>query len=226
MRRTIQKLALSGACLFAGITALQAQGEPVERKSRVPYAASARYTVSVEPLNFLLSGGAPRVNIEKRIGRKEWVGVSATGYWMPANHDYGWETMDSGFESFSHLKGFGLGGTCKYYFLPVLFAGAGASYSHFNVQYPGFGFYEYVEDGLTYYEFRQQEQHQYFNRYAGNACVGVHTFRHAFFVEVTLGIGYSHSFYDASRARYDGFYGFGYRGFYPTFGFKMGLNLK
>ncbi|MDR3269039.1 MAG: hypothetical protein LBT83_08240, partial [Tannerella sp.] len=96
----------------------------------------------------------------------------------------------------------------------------------YDVQYPTADFYGYVEDGLTYYEFGTRDTHQHFNRLATNACVGVHTFRHAFFVEVTLGLGYAYGFYDESKRRYNEVYGFGYRGLYPVFGLKLGVNLK
>jgi hypothetical protein len=45
-------------------------------------------------------------------------------------------------------------------------------------------------------------------------------------VEVTLGLGYAYGFYDESKRRYNEVYGFGYRGLYPVFGLKLGVNLK
>ena len=197
-----------------------------------------QYAVSVEPLH-LINGGL-RLNLEKKGDQNDWLEMSLTGYLLPhrdmqAIHRNWWDqdiggysTANTDFDWISGLHGLGAGAAYKHYFPGThCMISTGLSYNWYNVEYPGYDFQRYVEDGLPLYHYTLIYEHQSFQKLAVHVTGGIRTFfRHKFFMEFYGGIGYTHSFYDSNKRNFnDTMFGYGYRGVYLTAGVKIGLNL-
>jgi hypothetical protein len=85
-----------------------------------------------------------------------------------------------------------------------------------------------MEDNLDFYEYCYQDIRQIFNKFTACFAVGARSaFRHAVFVEYSLGLGYAYSIYDKNKEAYDRtVFGFGYNGIYPAVNIKVGFNIK
>ncbi|GHT56851.1 hypothetical protein AGMMS49982_23870 [Bacteroidia bacterium] len=240
-------------CLFLGGACLHAQeqgslGEGVAGQARNDGKDNANdkgkgdaelpnYAVSVEP--FYLFNGGLRLNVEKRLSAREWVELNVTGYilsyreitesglYLSDPEEGGHVTSNSDFYRFTELSGFGLGGTYKYYAWKTIYFSANVAYTYYNVGYLDWNFLPYEEDGLVFYEYGSQNTHQQFNKVLGNLCIGVRSFfTHKYMIEFYGGLGYAHSFYNPDKRAYnETSFGFGYKGVYPVFGMKLGLNI-
>jgi hypothetical protein len=223
MNQSIKYLIFSCLCLLGEINLLNAQ----DYEEKLP-----NYTFSVEPL--LLYNGGLRLNFEKQLKPRHWLGINITGYLMPYDsvsedyYDSSWITSNSDFDSFLELKGLGLSGAYKYHFNSTYFVAAGISYTYFDVGYQDYVYHRYEEDGLTLYDYGLRDMHQYFHKATGSLCFGIHSnFHHAFYVEPYLGLGYAYSLYDKDKKPFNKtIFGFGYKGTYITAGVKLGFNIK
>jgi hypothetical protein len=203
---------LSCAGIFSGQTANAQEKYPA-------------YTLSFEPL--YLFNSAMRINLEKQITPRNWLGINLTGYYLPHDPD-GFETFNSELQSINGLKGIGIGGTFKNYYARKWFIELGAGYTFFDVQNKSYGFREFHEDGLPFYEYGYIDKHSYFRKVMANFTVGLHsTFHQHFFIEPYAGLGLTHSFYDKSyEEKYNSIiFGFGYKGTYPVLGIRLGFNI-
>ncbi|MDR1524194.1 MAG: hypothetical protein LBS79_02910 [Tannerella sp.] len=184
------------------------------------------YTLSFEPLYLFNSG--MRINLEKQIAPRNWLGINLTGYYLPYDTESGHGTFNSEFESIDGLKGIGIGGTYKYYYARKWFMELGAGYTFFDVRNDGYGFRKFREDGLPFYEYVYTEKHSYFRKVTANFSIGLHsTFHRHFYVEPYAGLGLARSFYDKSYGeKYNAtIFGIGYRGTYPVLGIRLGFNI-
>lgn len=199
---------------------------------------TAQYAISFEP-NHLLNGGL-RLNLEKKIRANDWMELNMTGYYLPnrsiqSNHDYSWwwngddySTSNADFGYISGLSGLGIGGTYKHYFFFPFSINTALSYNWYNVEYMGYDFYPYTEDGLTFYDSKWANVHQPFHKLAMHVALGIRSsVERPFFVECYAGLGGAYSFYDENKRNYNQtMFGYGYRGFYLTMGVKLGFNLR
>jgi hypothetical protein len=207
-----------------------------ELKAQTEEKKTARYAISFEP-NHLLNGGL-RLNIEKKIHPTDWIELNLTGYYLARNggksNNYwlwasnGYYISNSHFESISGLSGLGIGSTYKHYFPSSIIINTALSYNRYNVEYPGFDFIPYKEDGLTFFEYRRANVHQPFHKLAAHVALGARsTFERLFFVEGYAGLGVAYSFYDENKRNYnETMFGYGYRGIYLTIGIKLGFNIR
>jgi hypothetical protein len=213
MKRIFQCFIFACAGVFYGLTA--------NAQEKYPYA------LSFEPS--YIFNNALRINLEKKITKSNWLGINLTGYYWPYDPEYGYGTSNSDFQSVGGLKGLGIGGTFKNYFARKWFIELSAGYTFFDVQNESYGFREYIENDLTFYEYGYMDkQHYYFKKVTTSFSIGIHsTFRQAFFVEPYIGMGLAHSFYDRSyQEKYnETMFGFGYRGPYFLLGVKLGFNI-
>ena len=207
------------------------QAQPEEE--RMP-----QYAISLEPMH-LLNGGLG-LNLEKKIRPDHWVELNLEGYYLPHGEEIhvedflfwswyegGYTTLNTNFDRISGLSGLGIGTTHKYYFFQRYMVNTAFSYNWYNVEYAAYNFYPYMEDGLTFYDYKWANTHQAFHKLRLHVAIGVRSkFKHAIFMETYLGLGYAYSFYNQDkRAFNDTMFGYGYRGFYSTVGIKLGLNL-
>jgi hypothetical protein len=184
--------------------------------------------LSVEPL--YIFNNAMRINLEKKMTAKDWLGLNMTGYYAPYGPDgYGSATSNSDFLRVDKLRGIGIGGTYKRYFARICFINLGADCTFFDVQNNDeYGFRKFREDGLVFYEYGLIDTHSYFKKLTTNVNFGIHsTFHRVFFVEPYIGMGVAYSFYDSSYPeKYnETMFGFGYRGAYLSMGVKLGFNI-
>ncbi|MFV0417625.1 MAG: hypothetical protein ACK5KT_02675 [Dysgonomonas sp.] len=186
-----------------------------------------KYTIAVQPF-YLLNGGL-RFDFEKQLNSpKNWLQLSISGYHLPyqnSNWDW-WETPNSNYDPISKLNGLGAGAAYKSIFYSTsVYYSAGLSYTHYRVTYSGADYHKFVEDGLTYYEYYRSDQKQIFNKLTASLCLGIQsTLNNLGFFDAYLGLGYSHSFYDASKRAFDdNQFGYGYRGLHVTGGVRFGI---
>jgi hypothetical protein len=206
-------------CSCAGIFFAPAANAQEEEESA--------FTLSYEPLYLLNS--AMRINLEKRITPRSWLGINLTGYYWPYDPEYGYGTSNSDFQSVGGLKGIGIGGTFKNYYARKWFIELGAGYTFVDVRNEDYGLREFHENGLPYYEYALMDTHSYFRKVTANFTVGLHsTFHQFFYIEPYTGIGLAHSFYDNSYGeKYnETMFGFGYKGIYVVLGIRLGFNLS
>jgi len=213
MKRIFQCIILSCAGFFFVLTANAQNAHP--------------FALSFEPL--YIFNNALRIDMERKITPNEWLGINLTGYYSEYNPDAGrsWKS-NSGFHQIDGLKGLGIGATYKHYFTRISFINLGANYTFFDVRNEGYGYREFRENGLAFYEYGKMDKHSIFKKVTANITYGIHsTFRRAFFVEPYVGMGLAHGFYDESyQEKYnDTMFGFGYRGPYLLLGVKLGFNI-
>jgi hypothetical protein len=194
------------------------------------------YAVTLEP-SHLLFGGL-RFGFDMRIQDKNWIQIKQTIYLLPAAvSSYNWDWYDDEFYyneynygsqrfTIHNMYGFGIGANYKRYFShrEFLYCLAGFDYSFQHVNGYNYDYIPFMEDGNTYYRFGKSEQTQNFNNVGVSACIGINTtLRHHFFVDVFLGVGAKYAFYNKNKpALDDEIFDYGYRGFYPVFGFRLG----
>lgn len=183
------------------------------------------YIVSVKPL--LLTDGEFKISLEKRLkGKKEWIGIGLSGFYLPTKTDGTWETRNTLGDSdcMVGLKGGAIDFTYKYYFTRMVYLGGDLFYGHYRVKYNAYYFQQYEEDGLVFYERMYGNRQMRFDKIAGNLYFGVgSSITNKVFVDTYLGIGHSSSFYEDHIHSFNNIFGFGYRGFYPVLGLRVGM---
>jgi len=215
-------------CCLCPAVCLQAQTK--EEKT-------AQYAFSFEPAH--LYNGGFRVNLEKQLRSTDWIELNLTGYYLPhkdaevTDSYYYWGgnsymTSNSDFDSFLGLAGLGIGITYKSFFHRNLRVYPAFSYNWYNVEYAGYDYYSYNEDGLTFYDYKWADTKQSFHKLAAHVSLGVRSsLERSFFVEPYFGMGYAYSFYDKNKRHYnETMFGFGHRGLFLTAGIKLGFNIR
>jgi hypothetical protein len=232
--QTIRYTLLSCLFLFSGYFLSNAQERSLPQ-----------WTISFEP-QYLLNASF-RLNLEKRLNKKDWLELNLTGYKLPHSddedediaflpfHTYDWDgygtmfqTLGSDGDPFLGMSGLGIGLSYKHYFTSIWYIGGSVSYNYFDIEYEDTGFHKYAtEHDLTYYSYEQTDLRQYINKVGGNIRVGIHpTFEHVFSVEPYVGIGYERSFSDKDKKAFDKtMFGYGYTGVFLLVGVKLGINI-
>jgi len=190
--------------------------------------AQRKNTVALQPL-YVFNGGL-RLDVERQLASpSHWLQLSISGYYLPNQDDFyeSWITSNSDFEEFNLLKGIGAGLAYKYFFYSnLLYSMPAISYNYYEVGYNGYGYFPYMEDGLTKYEYRLKDSNQYFNKLNGSLSAGFQTpLTRAFFFDCYLGIGYSYSSYKKDRIVFnkDNIFGFERRGLTVTTVIRLGF---
>lgn len=226
-KRYIIAISLALVCLFTQ-NALFAQEND---STAVRYLK--KYTITGQPTSML--NGAFRVDFEQRIEGRHWYRIAPTIYIYPSVYDdwywYDFEGGDSPYYTDYYsdwLVGAGIDLGYKYFIdkWEICYALGGVHYSFVNVQYEYQDFVPfYEEDGTPYYRWGTMSEQQNFNRIGAIACIGVQTpQRKGFFIDTYIGIGYRYAFYDEQKPAFDSdIWGYGYRGFHVTGGFRIGI---
>ncbi len=206
--------------------AIAQKPEIVKRNSIENYP---KYTIAWQP--FHMFDGKLKLDFEKQLNSpKNWLQISLSGSYLsmkaPLYNSYSWSTFQSNFDDFSKLNGFGGGIAYKSIFYSTCFYySIGVNYAHNRVRYYDYDYFPYIEDDLSFYEYRKNLQRQIFNKLSTSICLGIQSnLNRTFFFDVYLGFGYSHSFYDESKRAFDDeSLGFGYRGVFPSGGVRLGI---
>jgi len=215
--------------VFILLLALSGSLAGQEVKKRNSLEGYPKYTIAVQP--FHLMNGTLKLDFETQLkSPKNWLQLSISGSYLPKKDiyraEYSWSNFNSDFNDFTGLNGFGVGAAYKSIIYSTwLYYSVGASYSHYRVRYAGYGYFPYIEDGLTYYEYYPAQQKQIFNKLSSSVCLGMQShFSNTLFFDVYIGIGYAHSMYDENKRSFEeGMYGFGRRGTFLAGGLRIGV---
>lgn len=203
------------------IGSLLLAGWNIETKAAEP--EFPKYVLSTKPL--LLFDGEYKLSLEKALNNPQhWLGAGISFFYLPDKADKVWETRNTiDFDDLESLKGFGLDASYKYYFFRnIMYVGSDINYSHYRTKYSGFYTHRFEEDGLVFYEQKRGKIKEDLDKLAVNAYFGVGTpIARKFFVDTYIGIGYSKNL--NKNPMYDSIFGFGYTGFYPVLGARIGM---
>lgn len=201
------------------------------RAQDIPTAPGLKkYTLAVQP--FYLANLGLRLDFEKRIGKtNQWLQIGPTGYFSTSsspsyNNSYKtYELLGATERDINRLLGGGLNvGYKKFFSSDLLYWQAGVSYTHYSVKYPSREWVSFIEDEMTFHEYKELELRQKFNKVGANLLLGMQSSTQYVFLDAYVGIGYSYSFYDANKAHFnDTMYGFGHRGLLFVAGLRFGL---
>lgn len=184
-----------------------------------------KYILSTKPL--LLFDGEYKVSFEKALNNPQhWVGVGLSAFYLPERDGKTWDTRNTiDHDYLRSLKGFGIDVTYKYYvFRNFMYIGGDLFYGHYQTGYDDYSLETFVEDGLTFYEYSYGMTKAKFNKLASNIYFGIGTpIANKFFIDTYIGIGRSITPGNKHGDRFDSIFGFGYEGFYPILGARVGM---
>jgi hypothetical protein len=131
------------------------------------------------------------------------------------------------------LEGNGWNAGIKYYFLKEqaynYYLGADFIHNKFDISIKEYGYFPYVDDGLTFYEYRLGNIETDSKQYGYNVSAGLTTTHKKFVVNGWVGFGYTETQLskDFNKFRkYNSYSGqYAYQGFAPYLGFKIGYLL-
>ncbi|MDR3060568.1 MAG: hypothetical protein LBU57_00455 [Dysgonamonadaceae bacterium] len=198
--------------------------DSIRRREPLP-----EFTVAVQPL-VLINGGL-RFDFEKRLHHpNHWLQLGITGYFLPQISSGENKTYIIGIEEeeIKGLKGAGINGGYKICLPSVsksLYVMGSLSYTLSRVKYMEFGYHPFIEDGMKFYEYSAIMQTQTFNKIGANAIFGFQSsLEKKFLIDFYAGLGYVHSFYNASKAHFDeSMFSYGYRGVTLVGGIRLGF---
>lgn len=205
------RIILLAGLLVATVAPAAAQREP-------------RYTIAVQPFHWL--NGTTRLDFEKRLDERHWMQVGLSVHALTKHDDATTWTMYAGDEEITRLRGAGTGFKYKYFFSRWVYYATGAEYHHYRVRYLDNAMHTYREDDLTFHEYLTGiDARQNFNKLSATFTVGLQSsVRRVFFVDVFAGLGCAYSFFNGKKKPFDDtVFSFGYRGIFPTGGFRAGI---
>ena len=197
-----------------------------------------KYTFTIQP--FQLFNAGLKIDFEMRLGDGPgWLQFSPAvyyamkdmdgdvGYYYDRDYYYDRWTFR---EPYSKLKGGGLDVNYKRFINSrrTFYTAAGVTYTHFNIQYWGWAWNDYVEDRLEYYSYMFDLQTQRINKVGFNYYFGhqIPT-RGAFVYDMFWGLSYRHSFSDKNRIAFnDHMFSYGWTGCVFIAGVRIGFGLK
>jgi hypothetical protein len=211
-----------------------------------PYALTQKkFIVTVQPLQ--LFNRSLRHDIEIRLGDGPgWLQFGPALYYGKRYEDdenprYYYEDNNYSFtdwrfnislrEPFSEMRGGGLDINYKRFVNPMrsfYFAG-GLSYTHFKIDYWGYEWDDFTEDGLPYHAYMLDYRNQHINRLGFNAYFGhqIPYRRGAFVLDMFWGLAYRESYSDKEKPSFDrDMFSYGYTGIVFMTGVKIGFGLR
>jgi len=141
-----------------------------------------------------------------------------------------WNTNIIFRDPFSKLRGGGLDINYKRFIdtEQSCYFAAGLSYTHFKIDYWGYGWKDYTEDGLLYHAYVLDYRTQHINRLGINTYLGyqIPTYN-AFLFDIFGGLAYRHSFLDKDKPAFNrNRISYGYTGFVYLVGMRIGFKLR
>lgn len=200
---------------------------------------SLKLSINIVPQYLIISG--IRADLEYKLTSK----ISAFGgiqYYSGTINTSGNETrsgnamssnVDQNKRANDKLEGSGWNTGIKYYFLKEkdynYYIGADLTYNKFKITIKEFGYFPYVNDGLTFYEYRLGNIETDSKQVGYNICVGATTTFKKFVANGWVGLGYTDTqlSQDFNKYRkYNSYLGqYAYQGLAPYLGFKIGFLL-
>jgi hypothetical protein len=217
-----KKLFLLG--LFAGLFVSSAYTQNTTENKRY-LATQKKYTFAIQP--FQAFNGAWRSDFEMRLGDGPgWLQYGLSLYSADENSEILRELR----ESASKLRGAGLEVNYKRFLdsrRSLYFAG-GLSYTHFKIDYWGYSWVNYVEDGLQYHTQSSGYYTQQIDRLGINAFFGYQIpARGAFLFDAYTGLAQRYSFSDKNKPSFnDTMFSYGYTGPVFLLGIRVGFGVR
>jgi len=216
---------------FLTMTAPHTFGQELEVYSAAPPPKNYAVTWDVAAL-FL---GGYKFGFDMRLQDKSWIQIIPTAYLHRAasryyiglgNDDYYYDYGSRNY-GVTSAHGFGIGANYKRFLnkRETIYCHGGIDYSFRRVDVHYYDFIPYEDDIFSGYIYGKLHEKQNFNRASLAACMGIQTpMADGFYIDGYLGIGYKYTFYDESKPTLDkGSNGYGYRGFHPAIGFRIGV---
>ena len=209
-----------------------------------PYSSTQKkYTFAIQPLQGF--NRAWRFDFEMRLddgpgwlqfGQAVYSGnryendENPTYYYVGNDYHYIGRYYISFREPFSKIRGGGLDINYKRFIdhKRAAYFAAGLSYTHLKIDYWGWKWENYIEDGLQYHAYVLDYRTQSINRLGFNAFLG-HQIpdRGAFIFDMFGGFAYRHSFSDKNKPSFNNdMFSFGYTGLVFMAGIRMGFGVK
>ncbi len=233
-------LSLLAICIAAGANA---QSQEEVSSSDLYLRHQKKYTIAIQPVQ-LFNWGL-RFDFEVRLGDGPgWLQFGPTGYYSiyggsKDNPDYyysgdkyyyEWDYHLDIREPLTQLKGGGLDINYKRFVNPQrsFYVAGGLSYAKFDIEYWGREWYDYVEDGLDYHEYRLCYHDQNIDRIGINTYFGYQfPKRRAFLLDMFIGVAYRYSFYNKSGYEFDEtMISYGRRGLVFLTGVRIGFGFR
>ena len=200
-----------------------------------------KYTFAIQPMQWF--NRAWRFDFEMRLGDGPgWLQFGpAVYYGKPYEDDenppYYYEGNNYHFrnrhyislrEPFSKMIGGGLDVNYKRFFNPVRppYFAAGLSYTHFKIDYWGWRWEDYTEDGLLYHAYVLDYRTQNINRLGVNAYLGTQNTGKFCLFDIYCGLAFRYSFSDKNKPAFNsGMLSYGYTGVVYLIGMRIGFGL-
>jgi hypothetical protein len=227
---------LSGLALFAITMCIQAQNTSDDPKYALYAWSQKKYTLTVQPFQLVNSG--LKLDFEMRLGDGPgWLQFSPAIYYRtndtdnPGYYYYGHYHYCNDYhflhEPYSKLRGGGLDINYKRFLNArrTFYTATGISYTRLNIDYWGYGWHDYIEDGLEYHGYELGFHTQHINRAGLNYYFGFQIpSRHAFVYDMFWGLGYRHSSSDRNKPAFnDHLFSRGWTGFIFLAGVRIGV---
>jgi hypothetical protein len=133
-------------------------------------------------------------------------------------------------EPFSKLRGGGLDVNYKRFINSErsFYFASGLSFTHFNIEYWGRGWKDYIEDGLQYHAYAMDYRTQKINRLGINTFFGYQMpTNDAFLFDIFWGLAYRQSFSDENKPSFnESMISYGYTGAVFLVGVRIGFGIK
>jgi hypothetical protein len=185
----------------------------------------ARFTFAIQPSE-LFTHQNFRFDYEQRLGKsKSWLQL---GINIPFDDEVIWDDYYYSWDS--SLKGaFGLNFNYKYFPYRYFYVAGGPSWRLYNIDYYGYQWFDFKEDGIEYHEYRNGSFNQIINNFGLNAMCGYQKIsRHGFLFDAYMGVGIQKAFFsDSNLRKFDSnAYSCGYSGFVFLIGIRIGGAIK
>jgi hypothetical protein len=200
--------------------------------------APRRFAIAVRPFQLINSG--LKLDFEMELNTPgQWLQLSLSGYNKTQdditkyNGDYyyydysrGSSNFLSNFDDFDKFSGFGVGVAYKNMFSNSgWYWNMGLNYSYYNVNYSGWGYHLFYEDGIEFYEYDLRPEESSYHKIGFNVQLGKHfALTRNLFLDGFVGLGYERTFVEGFRSsRFErGMLSFGYSGLFFSGGFRIG----
>ena len=241
MRRSLYFILLA---VWFALFNVQAQDYIWRGQYELYSSTQKRFTFTIQPMQCFNS--ALRFDFETRLGEGPgWLQFGPTVYYRKKSrqienphyfyvgNDYQYNDSYYDFSlhgPFSKMKGEGLDINYKRFVNPYrsFYVAAGLSYTHFKVDYWGYGWDDFIEDNLQYHTYKLDYRTQQINRTGVNAIFGYQIpTRNAFICDMFLGLAYRHSFSDKNKPLFNrSMVSYGYSGLVFLTGVRFGFGIK